>query len=1049
MSALVPQETEISLTLGMATKPSEELQDPSSMRLVENLHWRELGGIERKPAMDTSAQVESPNGSLYNPTQACGLTVRGVDPLVVTGSHGVMAYDEAQAESLWTTGIADLMKFAPVSCDVSRRIVERVQGENEEVGLYKIASAQHEGVQVLAWVTHGSSPKMWFKAIEAETGKTIAAREIHNISGAEIHISACEYTEPGNEGVLIAYAATSSFAPHSIHSYLYHHATRDFVSYPSLTVGANAVVAMRFLVKKNGNRFYLAYRSNATGNLVVEDRSITTVASTHAGIHPVTFGYDIVVGPTRTLIVTTDTTNNFAEVFGSPASYITFASSALAVTCTAALETRGAGSTHDAVVWINEQSNEASEPDSSYVTTYEINFATTTPTASVKTSSTPHAWVVSNAFTLNERAHVTMALGISRIGLTSTVARNPASCVVARYVGHATEIDNAHHDPVARVCHDRFFFRADASNFDYIGLDVFPSTYVDTNNNAWIALTADPSPYPYTYSGADAYYPQTIMLCRVDGKRPMPMPSTSPANGVTMVAGGYPWLFDGDMAYEAGPVMLPIVEVVATAGTGETGSFAVIGVWRWTDAAGRQHRVASAPVLTGAISNKQIDVYVSQCPFTAYDGVVGPVMAVEVYITDGSTDVYQLAMTSTGTRMRWTDKTTNGLWYKFGDVDPGYGTDVTDAIFSTEIPPAPIPAFVHVSKVVDRLWAVDAEDRTRIWFTKPLVTGVGAEWSTECTLFIGDEAVAVVDIGGFPHVLARGGIYQIGGSGPDANGAGSFSPAQKMPFEVDCVDPVSVCRTPAGVVFRGRRGLYLLGNGLTDTPGLIMDPEMLTDPTLDPSSSTSYRLRVVYQEATSELHCLTPGGDRLVYNLNEQKWSKYTQSATTTSDIAVARGKLWRTDRSLSADLLVSEKLYAIDSSLYNVELASGWRIDTPWYRLDDVAGQVRLWRVWLALKLASDPADSSISLTYYTEWSESGGQTVTWTGAQLAALSAAGDKVVKLPFVPRSQVCSAFKLSISCSQSAATACPKPLAMRFQVGARPSKGKRIKGTVKG
>lgn len=1059
MSELDKQEQEILLNLGMATKQSAELQDPSTMRVVRNLHWRGAGEIERKPANEVAYTADAvPAGAQYAVTQACGLVVRGKEPsepILVTGSHGVMTYDVSTGDPEWaiSNGTEGRIKYSPVNYGVSRRIVDRTQGEVEQYGVYKVASAQHFGVQVIAWITHGASAVLHMKAIDADTGRVVCpTRTVSLGTGMQQHITACEYTEPGKEGVVIAYAASTA-SPHDIHAYHYDYATRAFVAYPSIVTNVSTVGGgMRFTARRVNDRFMLGFRNNATGFLNVQDRTLTAVTSTHAATHGFTYGLDIVPGPTRTLIISTDQgdLNAYAEVFGSPNSRIIFATgvNVVGMTLTGALETRTVGGTHDAVVWMNVSTAIGGQPRSTFVTTYQLNFLNITPTTTARTSVIPHAWCVSNAFTLHGRAHAILALGLTSTNHIEVTARAPASCVVARYTGHSSGV--ARSDPVARICHDRFFLRADLIKIDLTTLDIFSATHVDAYDNVWIALTADPSAFPFdvTFMLTQSYYAQTIMLCKLDGKRPMPVPYASPEPGVVVAACGFPWQYDGDVPTEAGPITQPLVDLDLSNVGGPTGSFAVIGVWRWTDAAGRAHRVASAPVLTGALTNQRIDVYVSVCPLTAYTALNVSNMACEVYITNGANGIYQLAMKSNDTRMVRTDITTDGCWHRFTGVDPALGEGFTDAIFSSEVAPEPTPAFLHISKIADRMWAVDGEDRSRIWFSKPLVAGVGVEWSTICTLTVGDEATAVVDVGGMPTVLARAGIYQIAGPGPDALGYGSFSPAQKLPYEVDCLDPVSVCRTPLGVVFRGRRGLYVFGDGLNVSPGLIMDNEMLTSPSIDPSTVATYRLRVVYQEQTNEIHCLTPAGTRLVYNTVEQKWSEYTQSLTT-ADLAIARGKLWRVDRDFGgSDVLASEKMFSEVGATYNEEATGGWRIDTPWYRFDQVGGQARLWRVWLALKLAEDPAESTVSLSYYADWSDAAIQTVTWSGAELAALAA--DVVVKLPFMPRRQVSSAFKFSISASASGtATACPKPLALRLRVGTRPSKGKNLRSGVKG
>jgi hypothetical protein len=1045
---LQPQEVEIPLTLGMATKPNDELQAPTSMRLVQNLHWREQGGIERRPAYNTPATISGPSASRYDGASSCGLVARGDDAVLVSGSHGVATVDESTQELTWayrnlSTGAIPSgdgpLKFAPVSYDVTRRFVERTQGSKDEYGVVQVAAAQYNGIQVIAWTTHSGSTKyLYCKAIDPETGRVIATSQRAILAAATDHISACEYTESGNEGVLIAYASANSLAPFTIQCIRYDAASNTFENESSLTADASGSGGvMRFLVKKNGNRFYLAYRSNSTGGLVVADRTLSGTTSSHSASHDFFTGLDIVVGPTRTLIVSTLLGDLYAEVFGSPGSYITLDTSATDTYfgCTAALETQNDGSTHDAVVWVNAVSGASGEPNSTYVKSCEVNFSNTAPSTTSTEKVVPHAWCVSRAFTLQGRAHVAMALGFYQAATTTTTAG--VSCIVARY---ASENGVVRHDPVAKICHDRFFVRADEDN-----LDIFSSTYVDTNDNAWIALPADAASATVDFGGVDVYYPRSIFLSRVCAQRPMPVPYAAPEPGVVCVAGGFPWQFDGDTPAELAPVMFPVVSLDVSSGTGETGTFSVIGMWKWIDAAGRLHRVASLPVSTGAITNKQIDVYVSQPPFTAYDGTSTTEVSVEVYITNGSTDVYQLAMTSsTGGKQHYTSKTSNGLWYKFSDVDPGFGQSITESIFTTELAPEPIPAFLHISKIADRMWAVDAEDRGRVWFSKPLVAGFAAEWCVANTLAIGDEATAVIDVGGFPTVLARGGIYQIAGAGPDATGAGSFAPAQKMPYEVDCVDPVSVCQTPMGVVFRGRRGLYLMGNGINDAPGLLIDSEMLTDPTSDPSSSATYRLRVVYQEQTSEVHCITPGNDRLVYNLFEQKWSKYTDTSVDALDLSVARGRLHALRTNGSTETVTSEKLFSIDGSSYNSDSTGSWSIETPWYKPDQIGGQLRLWRVFAMLRAFTDPEDCTLTITMYFDWDFELSQSVTWSGSDLQAL-AQDDSTFTVQVMPAYQAIRSVKAVITCTATAATKTLNPLALRLQFGTRPSKGKRNPG----
>lgn len=1037
---LQAQEIEIPLNLGMATKPSEELQEPSSMRLVQNLHWRGQGEIERKPALNASVTVDGPSGSSYDEDLACGLFVRGDDPVVVTGRHGVMTYSERIATAQWvrspvasSSSPGTVLRYSPVNYEVSRRFVERTQFNKESKGIFSLTSAQYSGVHVLAWFELAATANLLrLKAVDADTGAVLATGEYVTISNNTFVAQACEYTESGKEGVLVAYVDAAA-TPYTVKTVRYNYATNQFVADSDLSTDVGGA----FTIVKNGTRIYFGYHKNTGSILTVEDRTISTISTTHTGAHSALTGVSIVKGDTYTLITSCSATTAYAEVFGTPAGYITAlsASSETFFGITMALETR-VSAAHNAVAWVNCATSTA--PTSRRVRSVELYVSAGAPVAA-DTAVLPHCQVVTNAFTLRGHAHVVVTAMTSVQGILAATA---TSCFVARYRCDPAAGGKSRHDAVAKICHDRYFVGGAAT------VDLTQSAYVDSSNNVWIGLTADPpEDLVATYK-----YPQTIFLQRVSAARPMPMPYTRTDKGVVLVAGGLPWEYDGDTASECAALVRPLLVFDVASGTGQTGTFSAVPVYRWVDAAGRLHRMAGTAVSTGSIANKQIDVYISRCPLRAYDGTTLADLEPELYITNGTDAAHYLANDASGNKLYYSSVTGDGLWYKFTAVVPADVSNLTQAIFTTETPPEPTPAFHHVATIGDRVWAVDAEERGRIWFSKPLLAGFAPEWSTTCTLFVADEACAVVDVAGTPTVLARGGLYQIAGPGPDENGTGSFSPAQKLPFEVDCIDPVSVCRTPLGVVFRGRRGLYALADAPRAEPGALIDPEMLTDPSLDPSPSSSYRLRVVYQEQTNEIHCVTPSGDRLVYNVLEQKWSKYTDTSYEVLDLAVARGRLWVLRRFAdTSDILQSEKTYAADGVTYNEAAGDGWRVDTPWYRMDQVAGMVRLWRVWVALKLPSDPADSSVSITYYTNWNESSSQTVTWSGSELSALynSGAGDVVVRLPFVPNVQACTSFKFKITCTPSASTSAPKPLALRLQVGARPSKSKQTKATLKG
>jgi hypothetical protein len=513
---------------------------------------------------------------------------------------------------------------------------------------------------------------------------------------------------------------------------------------------------------------------------------------------------------------------------------------------------------------------------------------------------------------------------------------------------------------------------------------------------------------------------------------------------VVMGAGGILFEYDGDTPAEHQPMTRPSVVADVGSGTGQTGTFSLMAIYQWVDRAGRLHRSApSAAVSTGAIVNKQIDVYVSIPPFAAYDASTVTQLDCELYITDGTDPNYYLARNSSSEKHVHEVQSLNNYFFKFTDVLPGVAG--AKEIYSTgdaddELTSEPAPAMRSIASIGDRIWGIDAEDTSRIWFTKPMVAGYAPEWNTACTLVIGDDCVAITDVNGTPTVFAKSGIWQIYGEGPNSLGAGSFAPARKLPHQVECVDSTAVCKTPQGVMFRGRRGLYLLGTGLDLQPiGLPIDPE-----TRIPVTTLS---RLVYDETHNEVRLISSSVDVFVYNLLEGKWSVWLrdEGIQYPTDACVVDGSVWYVHLAsgpayrLRREMPVSEGGYR--------STVEGWSIQTPKIKFAGVMGDVRVWDVYLQIKLGSALTFiNDLTVSYATP---GGTDTFTWTGTQLSALGSEGD-IVDLRCPIRYQTTKSFQVTVTETVNAATTSCVPIALRIEYGVTPGAYKRgATGTVKG
>lgn len=1036
--ALQAREQEILFTGGMNSKEHAELQDVSSMRELYNLRFDELGRLSKRP---THTEIATPytSGSVYSGHLIEACFSRQGEACALTNHKGVQRYTGTSTlkptHELATasTALSASLRYAPKACSVARRPIASAQFGVTDQAIMDTASAIYNGdVLVVAWlsVVTSASVALNAKAIDLATGATLHEVRQSNVTSAlTAQVSACEYTESGKEGVVIAYAYGSS-APYTVAYIRYDAASQKFVAGGNLTTNARST---GIALAKSGTSLVFAFTDDTTTFLKVQTRTVTTVASTHDSTKADAYAPALVVGATYTWVLSLDTTHAYIEPLGTPASITTFetySGSVTPVCIAAALETRT--SQTDAIsVWVGVYDSTFLSLASlvalkGYFTRVGYAYMAAGPTPSAAMQFTePHTTPITSGFSVNGRAYC-------GLWATAEVVNEQTSILVACF-----DWDTTRSHVVARAAHDR--------------AALIPVTLREvpvSGTTAYLPFLADLA--PYTIQGGSYKYPQSVFVSEVDfAARPLPYLEI---DGVSMVASGMLFEYDGTQAYEASPMNRPLMHIDGASGTGQTGTFSFLAMYKWVDSQGRLHRSAPSASLSTTVANKQIDVYVSIPPFTAYSNSVRT-LDVELYATENGGSTYYLCSSSS---KKDTYDTTFGaftaIWYKFTAVAPSatsaiepYSAGEPDEELPSEAP----PSFCSIARVGDRVWGVDAEDRARLWFSKPLVAGFGVEWNAVNTLYIGDQGVAVVDVNGTPTVLGKAGIWQVYGDGPNALGVGSFAPARRLPHEVECMSSTGLCKTPQGVMFRGRRGVYLLGVGLDLQPiGLAVDPSMqLGDDT------ASYWARLVYDERHNEVRVIDSVNDVFVINAVENKWTRWEQgwgiANATTIDACTVLGRVWEA-RTITGGSQFAREL-GVDEANHNLSTLL-WRITTPWVKLDGVAGFTRLWRMLFSLMFAADTVNlSSLTVSMSIDFNDAEVDEFTWTGAQLDAIQGADDVVLeRLKMHPSIQRMSAFRLTITETPQTAYAGSIPLSVRLQYGVRAGGYKRVQsGAQKG
>lgn len=196
---------------------------------------------------------------------------------------------------------------------------------------------------------------------------------------------------------------------------------------------------------------------------------------------------------------------------------------------------------------------------------------------------------------------------------------------------------------------------------------------------------------------------------------------------------------------------------------------------------------------------------------------------VNIYRTNANESILNLIWTSKITSVYF-EYTDYGLATTFSAENlPIY---TTGGIFNNSA----IGACFSVCATKNRLFIASSEDKTKIFYSKEKLTGYGFEFSglqyIDCNggQFEGEiTAMAGLD----EKIIIAKDKYLLGiyGDGPNAAGGGSdFSIPQSISTDVGVSDKNSMVITPEGIMFKSKKGIYLINRGLQVTyDGVLVD----------------------------------------------------------------------------------------------------------------------------------------------------------------------------------------------------------------------------------
>jgi hypothetical protein len=383
------------------------------------------------------------------------------------------------------------------------------------------------------------------------------------------------------------------------------------------------------------------------------------------------------------------------------------------------------------------------------------------------------------------------------------------------------------------------------------------------------------------------------------------------------ISAGFLYMYDGRRVVEHGfhlyPENLTAGTNAAFGGSMSNGTYQYAAVYMWTDKFGQEHR--SAPsiglsvITTAGGSGQTQQVIVPTLRLTDKLDV-----AIELYRTETLGDVFYRVTSTTSPTYNSTVVST---------------VTVTDTISDTDLVSREIlyttggildnftsPASSIIESFGNRLVLAGLEDPNKIQYSKIRTQGQPVEFNDNLIINInplGGDIKALFAYDDKLLIFKNQSIYFISGDGP--NNAGqqdNFTEPELVSADVGCVDRYSTILTPDGVMFKSRKGIYLLDRGLALT--YIGAPvEIFNDYKISSSDIIAKNNQVIF---------VTDNKIALVYDYLMKQWTTFTNHGGYASTVIDTDYYYLRTDRTLFKK---NDEIFHDNGTSVKMRMQTGW----------------------------------------------------------------------------------------------------------------------------
>ena len=397
--------------------------------------------------------------------------------------------------------------------------------------------------------------------------------------------------------------------------------------------------------------------------------------------------------------------------------------------------------------------------------------------------------------------------------------------------------------------------------------------------------------------------------------------------GSIVFSGGIPQMYDGIGVVEDGFLIYPEAGRISASAQGSggnlsAGSYTYSVCYEWIDHQNRVHRSRpSEGVQVTTVANDKVQLTIPYLNITNKRGD-RPVQVI-VYRTLVDKTILHRVTSLTAPNLNNVGVLLFQVFDTLADVQAAQYPLLYDQFLQqdsagipAELPNDPPPPTDIIRLHRNRLWCVDSTNPLQLWYSKECQVDAPVEFTDANVKQVdprGGPVTALASLDDKLLVFKQDHIFIVLGQGPDNTGQNNdLSDTILVTTDAGCIDPRSIVTTPVGVMFKSRKGIYLIDRSLA--------MQYIGAPVEAYNSDTITSAVLVAK--TNQVRFTLEGGRALIYDYFVQQWGTFTNLYAVDSIIWLGSMTLVRSSGQV---LVETSGVYTDAGSPIKLKLTTAW----------------------------------------------------------------------------------------------------------------------------